>query len=63
MANGKIRHSEFANYLNKMSRNKNATFLFEHVVHRARWYAMAFEVDKSYLLEPVYNFICRFPLL
>jgi len=38
------------------------TDLFEHVVYRARWDAVAFEVDESHLLESVHDFLGRFSL-
>ena len=38
------------------------TDLFEHVVYRVRWDAVAFEVDESHLLESVHDFLGRIPL-
>ena len=37
--------------------------LFEHIVYRARWDAVAFKVDESHLLESVHNFFGCLPLL
>jgi len=42
---------------------EKGTDLFEHNVYRARWDAVAFEVDESHLLESVHNFVGRSPLL
>jgi hypothetical protein len=37
--------------------------LFEYIVYRTRWDAVAFEIDESYLLESIHDFFGRLPLL
>jgi len=45
-----------------LSRDKG-TDLFEYIVHRTRWDAVAREIDESYLLESIHDFVGRLPLL
>jgi hypothetical protein len=65
MATGKILHSiSRVNFKRRLSRDKlKGTNLCEHIVYRIRRDAVAFEVDESYLLESVHNFVGCFPLL
>ena len=66
MEDGKRKKSAllFKDHLNKTRKaiHDKGTDLFEHVVYRVRWDAVAFEVDESHLLESVHNFLGRIPL-
>ena len=67
MATGKILHSVSkaisAQQQVRPVTGDKYTDLFEHVIHRIRRDAMATEVDESYLLESIHDFVGRPPLL
>ena len=48
--------------MKRLFREKGAD-LFEHIVYRALWDAVAFKVDESHLLKSVHDFVGRFPFL
>jgi len=64
MANGKSPYSDSRAISTRPGGQSHGrgTDLFEHVVYRARWDAVALEVDESHLLESFHDFLGRFSL-
>jgi hypothetical protein len=62
MVNEKTPHSDSGGCFSETIFHDEGADLFEDIVHSARRDAVTFEIDESYLLEAVHNFVRHFSL-